>query len=152
MATRRGHACIRPGPGTQHFRLVALFALFAFLTAVTPALTGCGSGSQLAGSGVRGVAQLLVDAGPGYEGKPEPTPSPLEGAVIVALSGGGEVAGRAVSDRSGLFEMSLAPGAYEIVPLNPKGSGAEMSSQMQRVDVFGGQFAPLTVKYYLALP
>lgn len=94
-------------------------------------LAGCGGGSTLSGSGIRGVTMRHVVGGAintttGQSAINEEVAYP--GAIItIQPAGGGTEIARTTSDSNGDFQITLPPGSYLMVPLLPDGT---LSSQI----------------------
>jgi hypothetical protein len=97
-------------------------------------------------SGIRGVARV----GPisPVERPGVPNSRPLAGAVItVQPARGGRELARAVTDRSGRFQLRLTPGAYLLVPLPPQPGAQFPIGRPQPVAVRPGRVTDVTVRY-----
>lgn len=121
--------------------LVARVLLAVVLPATS--LGGCatGSSSSPAASGtVTGVVLSAPSCPVERAGSPCP-PRPVPGAEVTATRDGTTVA-RVRTGRDGLFDMSLAAGAYTITARQPRGIG---SSAIKDVTVQAGAIVAVTL-------
>jgi hypothetical protein len=93
-------------------------------------------------TGVRGAVVAEPECPVQTDGSPCP-PIPLRGVTVRATTGAGALAGTAVTDRDGRFELSLRPGGYTLVPVL-EGAGPPFATP-QAVTVPRTGFAQVTL-------
>jgi hypothetical protein len=121
----------------QRIPLLVAIALLAVACSLRPGASGVPSPSDT-GERISG----RVTAGPTCPVVKEPPDSncadrPVEGAVILILAASGDQVARLVSDATGAFSGSLAPGTYRLVPQAVEGLMG--TAQEQRVVVTDGE-------------
>lgn len=119
------------------------FLVLGALTALT--LTACGlRPGAPANTGVEGL--MMIGPTCPVERLNNPCPDrPFAGEVSIR-DGSGSVVADVRADAGGRFQVALAPGTYQLVPISPHPGGYPFG-RPQSVTVVAGLYAQVTIEY-----